>query len=201
MVGPTFIHCDFRTPEYSVFEKSKREKWELTRGIGNSFGYNQFEGEKDYIAIDKLIRLFVDLVSKNGNMLLNIGPKPDGTIPEIQQARLKGLGDWLKMNGKGIFGTRPWIRAQDISQEKIPVRFTAKGKTIYVFLLQQPSTPTINLNNFQIPAQSTIQILGIEQDLAWNSKRKSFDPSIPIRFVTQSRLWTSDLFSLNLKKT
>ena len=102
-------------------------------------------------------------------MLLNIGPKPDGTIPEIQQARLKGLGDWLKMNGEGIFGTRPWIRAQDISQEKIPVPFTAKGKTIYVFLLQQPSTPTINLNNFQIPAQSTIQILGIEQDLAWNS--------------------------------
>ena len=67
------------------------------------------------------------------------------------------------MNSKEFFGTRPSIQHKISIQEKIPVRFTAKGKTIYVFLLQQPSTPTIDLNNFQIPAQSTIQILGINR--------------------------------------
>ena len=95
---PVLYHCDFLTPEYGVFEKIKKKKWEQTRGIGNSFGYNQFEKEEHYISRDELINMFIDIVSKNGNLLLNIGPKADGSIPEIQKKRLFELGEWLRIN-------------------------------------------------------------------------------------------------------
>ncbi len=85
-------------------------KWEACRGVGFSFGYNQNETNADHLNTDELIRLFVDIVSKNGNLLLNVGPMPDGTIPALQMQRLDALGAWIEINGAAIFGTRPWIR-------------------------------------------------------------------------------------------
>ncbi|MBI3469838.1 MAG: alpha-L-fucosidase, partial [Candidatus Solibacter usitatus] len=103
-------HADITTPEYSSYNKITEKKWEACRGLGFSFGYNQAEGPQHVIASDKLVNLLVDIVSKNGNLLLNIGPKPDGTISDLQLQRLRDLGAWLKMNGEAIFGTRPWVR-------------------------------------------------------------------------------------------
>jgi alpha-L-fucosidase len=84
-------------------ERITQKKWESCRGLGFSFGYNQVEGPGQGIAADKLIALLVDIVSKNGNLLLNVGPRPDGSIPEIQANRLNKLGAWLAVNGEGIF--------------------------------------------------------------------------------------------------
>lgn len=61
-----------------------------------------------YKSVAALIAELVDVVSKNGNMLLNIGPKPDGTIPEAEQRILEQIGDWLTRNGEAIYGSRPW---------------------------------------------------------------------------------------------
>lgn len=82
---PINTHYDFRTPEYTSFKKIKEEKWESCRGIGNSFGYNKMEDLADCLKIKDLIHMFIDIVSKNGNLLLNVGPMADGTIPEIQK--------------------------------------------------------------------------------------------------------------------
>ncbi len=62
------------TPEYTSFSEIREEKWEACRGIGHAFGYNQVEGPAHYLSIEDLGRSFVDLVSKNGNLLLNVGP-------------------------------------------------------------------------------------------------------------------------------
>ena len=70
---------------------------------------------------DELVRMFIDIVSKNGNLLLNVGPMADGTIPELQQKCLLGFGEWMKTNGEALYGTRPWIRAEGETSEGIEI--------------------------------------------------------------------------------
>jgi len=94
------IHYDFLTPEYQVFDTMVSEKWETCRGIGLSFGYNQNEDVADFLSVKALVETLVDVVSKNGNLLLNVGPAADGSIPEPQRRRLEGLGNWLKVTEK-----------------------------------------------------------------------------------------------------
>ena len=119
-------HHDFTSPEYETLTKINPKKWEECRGLGRSFGYNRAEGEAETIPAADLIYLLVDIVSKNGNLLLDVGPEADGTIPAVQMERLKALGDWLQINGEAIYGTRPWKRAQGNTSESIPARFTQK---------------------------------------------------------------------------
>ena len=78
------------------------------------------------LSAEALVKMFVDIVSKNGNLLLNIGPMADGTIPNLQMERLKGLGAWLAVNGEGIFGTRPWQISEGTTREVISLRFIKK---------------------------------------------------------------------------
>lgn len=127
---------DFTTPEYQVLDSISSRKWETCRGIGYSFGYNRIENDEQLLSSNELIDLLIDVVSKNGNLLLNVGPKADGTIPENQLSRLIDLGQWLDINGQGIFDTRPWKRASQTLADGTPVRFTQKQDTLYAFLLQ-----------------------------------------------------------------
>ena len=128
-------HHDFRTPEYKVYPDIRSEKWETCRGIGHSFGFNQLEGEDAMISGEQLIRSLVDTVSKNGNLLLNVGPMADGTIPEMQARPLAELGDWLKTNGEAIYGTRPWTQASAQTLEGHELRFTRAGDAVYATIM------------------------------------------------------------------
>ncbi|HMF32801.1 MAG TPA: alpha-L-fucosidase, partial [Candidatus Lokiarchaeia archaeon] len=179
IVGPAPIHCDYRTPEYSVFKTIQKQKWELTRGIGNSFGYNQFETEADYVPADTLIRMFIDIVSKNGNLLLNVGPQPNGAIHEIMRARLLNLGNWLEVNGEGIFGTRSWVRAEGSTSDGISLRFTAKDPVIYVFFLERPKNKNATIQNFRPRSNARIQLLGSEEELSWSQVGKNMQVTFP----------------------
>ena len=79
---------------------------EECRGIGGSFGWNRFEKPEDYLSSKELIHMLIDLVSRGSNFLLNIGPTADGRIPVIMQQKLLDIGDWLKVNGEAVYGTR-----------------------------------------------------------------------------------------------
>lgn len=130
-------HCDFATPEYSTQDEICTGKWEANRGIGRSFGYNRTEGPEDHLSARELVHTLVDVVSKNGNLLLNVGPRADGTIPDLQRERLTALGEWLDTNGVAIFGTRPWAVAEDRSSD-VPVRYTWRDGTLYATALEWP---------------------------------------------------------------
>lgn len=153
-------HHDFETPEYAKMNEITDYKWETCRGLGYSFGYNRVETDEHTIGEAELIHLLVDIVSKNGNLLLNAGPMVDGTIPQLQASRLKALGAWLSTNGEAIYGTRPWERPAGETDDGIPVRFTAKDDAVYAILLGQPTAESISLSLGVQAAVSDVALLG-----------------------------------------
>ncbi len=176
-------HSDYKTPEYITYKTIKKKKWETTRGIGNSFGYNKFEKEEDYMTPEELIRMFVDVVSKNGNLLLNVGPMADGTIPEIQKKCLLELGKWLEVNGEAIYGTRPWEYPEGKTIDNIEVRYTQKKETLYAFLLDKPKGDRITIQSFFIEKNSKIQLLGLGKSLDWNQEGENLTILIPENMI------------------
>jgi alpha-L-fucosidase len=94
-------------------------------------------------------------VSKNGNLLLDVGPEADGTILQIQLDRLKALGAWLKQNGEGIYGTQPWTRAEGKTQD-LDVRFTRKGAAVYAVLMGMPGGGSVTLKDLSLPTATAI---------------------------------------------
>jgi len=172
-------HSDFISPEYQTLEQINPKKWEECRGLGRSFGYNRAEGEAETIAPNELIYLLVDIVSKNGNLLLDVGPEADGTIPTVQMERLKALGAWLQMNGDAIYGTHPWNQAVGHTAEGISVRFTEKDSAVYATLLGQPKTSTITLKSLSPKTGSQIYLLGRSEALVWSQQGDGIKVTLP----------------------
>jgi alpha-L-fucosidase len=131
-------HSDFRTPEYARFPEIEAKKWEATRGMSHSFGFNRNDTEADYAPFETLLGDFIDGVAKNGNLLLNVGPQANGVIPDAQAARLKAFGVWLRANGAAIYGTRPWARAAAVTDDGLPVRFTCSEGRLNLIVLGAP---------------------------------------------------------------
>ena len=138
-------HADFVTKEYRKMDVISAKKWEENRGLGRSFGYNRAEGDAETIPSAELVALLVDVVSKNGNLLLDVGPEADGTIPAIQMDRLMALGAWLQQNGEAIYDTTPWTQAAAKSAEGDQLRFTRKDSDLFVTVLGNPKARTVTV--------------------------------------------------------
>ena len=180
---PASTHYDFRTPEYASFDEIETKKWEATRGVGHSFGANRNERPQDIITATGVIRMLCDVVSKNGNLLIGIGPDPDGSIPEQQQVPLRGLGAWLAVNGEAIYASRPWTVAAARTTEGTEVRFTQREGHVYAILLEQPGVREFGLRGVDLGGDD-VRLLGTDARLPLGSagdvRRIELPPQIPV---------------------
>jgi len=131
--------ADFGTPEQFVPAtglKSRANKpvlWESCITINaDSWGYNKYETE--FKTSRDLIRMLIEVVSKGGNLLLNVGPMPDGRIPDEFVSRLKAIGAWMKVNGESIYGST----ASPFERFPFFGRATVKGNNLYLHVFQWP---------------------------------------------------------------
>lgn len=158
---PSNVHSDFLTPEYTSYDQVRQVKWECVRGIGTSFGFNQFTPASDYLSGDQAIRLLVDIVSKNGNLLLNVGPRADGRLCEAEERCLKELGIWLTTNGEAVYATRPCKVAEGRTTCGVEIRFTRRGEFVYAILLDSPRVSDVTLTGPSLTGKSARDIRAV----------------------------------------
>jgi alpha-L-fucosidase len=169
----------------------RTQKWQNPATIAHSYGYCQLEEEEvAYKSANTLIDLLIDIVSKNGNLLLNVGPRADGTISETQKKRLLEMGEWLRVNGEGIYGTRPWrefgegpnkdqkdrytvnaFTAQDF-------RFTQKDNTVYAFIMEWPEDRSVSLASFAGEKIVNVELLG-HGPVVYTVAKNGLDVTLP----------------------
>ena len=158
--------------------------------------------DPDYKSVNTLVDNLVDRVSKNGNLLLNIGPRPDGSIPEEQKALLLGIGAWLDVNGEAIYETRPWIKYGEGSTRMASghmterenkgrayscedIRFTTRENFLYAIVLDWPEDGEINIKslNEDTPISTggikSISLLGRDGELEWSRDKTGLKVIFP----------------------
>jgi alpha-L-fucosidase len=151
----------------------REQPWQTDDSIG-PWAYKR--GAK-YKSVDEIIHELVDIVSKNGNLLLNVPPLADGTLDSETEAILEGIGQWMDVNGEGIYATRPWRIAQENA-----LRFTRKGETLYVTTLEKPAGQLVikALGKAQEARPIvSVGLLGYAEKVQWNQSPKQLEIQTP----------------------
>lgn len=188
------------------FERGKASSilprpWQTDDSIG-SWGYNI---NTPYTTPGAVVDKLIDIVSKNGNLLLNIPIKADGTLDATATTLLKDVGNWMDINGQAIYGTRPWYMYGEGPTKEIPhkiiespftrrdIRYTTKDETLYAFVLDWPGTrkpvvfPYLTAMNTEIKQIESVELLGHEGDLDWEKDpdglRVNFPKERPCQFA------------------
>lgn len=167
----------------------------------------------DFYTPWELVLTLVDTVSRGGNLRLNIGPTADGRILEIQEERLLQIGDWLKVNGEAIYGTRLWRKSCQWSDGERPkieynqefrvkyeIReiagrpeagkatveafYTTRGETLYAIVPRRPAQQ-LRLQEVKVPEGASVTMLGVDQSLKWKQGEGGVEIEIPLLSVDE----------------
>lgn len=175
----------------------RRLFWQTDTAVSkNSWGYVK---NQDYKTVDDIVDDLIDIVSKNGALLLNIGPRLDGTIPEPEEKLLLGIGEWLAQNGEAIYGTRPWKvfgeGPTQVSEGQFTdtdrsaytgqdIRFTIKDDILYAIALAWPGS-SITIKSLGSAAGLwsgaivDVQLVGHPGKLAWQQDADGLTVQLP----------------------
>ncbi|MEU9442286.1 alpha-L-fucosidase [Streptomyces sp. NPDC048304] len=169
---------DFTTPEYTTYANTVVAKWESSRGLDPfSYGYNQATPDAAYMTAEEVVHSLVDIVSKNGNFLLDIGPRADGTIADILQTRLRQTGAWLKVNGEAVYDTTYWSRMAQLGED---LRFTVRpDEAFYIHSLAEPGAKLIVEAPVPVRAGDKVTMLGHDRPLTWTVSGGSLVIDVP----------------------
>jgi alpha-L-fucosidase len=184
--------------ERGQLEATRALPWQTDSSVSNhSWGYVENDVFK---TPDFIIHQLVDIVSKNGNLLMNIGPRADGTIPDEVKQVLLGVGAWLKVNGEAIYGTRPWktfgegptkvtggsfndVRTSHYTAQDF--RFTSKDGVLYAIELAWPEGQlavihALGFNELGVPARiRSVRLLGSSAMIAFEQKPEGLYLHLP----------------------
>ncbi len=201
--GIRFHHGMVYTPEYQPGKTFDGHYFEESQGMGYSYGYNRAEDISDYSSGRLLTLQLIDIVSRGGNFLLDVGPRSDGKIPAVMQERLLHIGKWLSMNGKAIYGTRPWKRTVQWTKGKRDYKpkkgetlllkqtidpdsgyatkeifFTHKKDTLFCILPQYPKKQLV-VKDFHLPQNATATLLANGKQLPWKNTGENVEVTVP----------------------
>jgi alpha-L-fucosidase len=168
---------DFFTSEYNdMGEKSKQiHAWEECKGISQSFGYNWEDTEESVKSSKAFIDMFVDIVAQGGNLLLIVNLDGQGALPEIQEKRLTDIGKWLKVNGEGIYATRPFrLQSQGTTS------FTRSKDNLYIYaIMKKWPGKELFIKGIKAENGSKIEMLGLGKPLEWENIEGGVTVKIP----------------------
>ena len=169
--------------------------WQTDTSVSkNSWGYIR---NQDYKKSGQIVYNLIDIVSKNGVLLLNIGPKPDGTIPEPEQKMLLDIGKWLGVNGEAIYGTRAWniygegpqkisggsfTDGAEYQFSSADFRFTTKPNTVYAIALAWPEDGKLLVKSLPKSTSGTVRdvrLLGYRGKLQWTQDEAGLSVTLP----------------------
>jgi len=189
-------HCDYITSgDNEILEKAPGFEWENPGSMNTSYGYN--ENDHDWVDAREIVFRLVDIVSKGGNYLLNVGPTSEGLIPQPSIDRLMEVGAWMETNGEAIYGTSPWKVFQDrlplgkgaseaakkSAGATVDIRFTAKGNSIYAICLAWPEKNVLvkALGNKGVAGKSIVAVhmLGSSEEVKWRQTDDELALSVP----------------------
>ena len=211
--GDRHKHGGYFTTEYGAGLPNSDNPWEENRGMAHSFGYSRTENYKDYNTTQELVYMLIDIVSRGGNFLLDIGPTSDGRIPVIMQERLIEMGQWLGINGEAIYGTNCWVNTCQWSEGEIPdpgskrdqadynvmkltvnpengharkeILFTQKEDQLYCICPVYPKDK-LTIRNLSLPDDAKVTMLGYSESLSWKKDGKDIEISVP--YLTASEV-------------
>ncbi|MEM9658558.1 MAG: alpha-L-fucosidase, partial [Planctomycetota bacterium] len=204
--GDRHKHGGYYTTEYGAGLPGGENAWEENRGMAHSFGYSRTERFSDYNSSETLVLMLIDIVSRGGNFLLDIGPTADGRIPPLMEERLAEIGDWLEVNGEAIYGTethtktcqwtageRPTLgsgtykvkydvnkllREPDEGAARKEALFTRKGDALYAVCPVFPAEQ-LTLHDVVADPSATITMLGRDEPLAWRQSGDDLVIEVP----------------------
>ncbi len=168
---------NYVTPEQQVPETPLGNPWESCLTMGNSWSYVP---KDHYKSTNQLVQLLVKIVSRGGNLLLNIGPSPEGDWDDTAYVRLKEIGNWMKINQEGIYNTKP---IAPYSFNNIYFTQSNDKKNIYAFYLSDKNEVTLTdkiiIEGYSPNPKATINLLGFKDKLPWKQDANKLIISIP----------------------
>lgn len=155
---------NYVTPEQEIPEKALNIPWEACMTMGDSWSYKPND---NYKSTHLLIEYLIEIVSKGGNFLLNVGPQPDGKLPAEALHRMKEIGDWMKVNGEAIYGSHP---VEPYGEQQL--RFTQKSDTVYAIYLTKMEgdglPEKVKFSSLKPKTGSKVYLVGYETPLKWH---------------------------------
>ncbi len=185
---------NYTTPEQQVPDAPLGHPWESCITMGNSWSY--VPGDH-YKSVNEIVTLLVKIVSRGGNLLMNIGPGPDGDWDPVAYERLQQIGDWMKINGEGIYNS---VAVAPYSEGNIYFTKSKNQNIIYAFATSKqnevalPSTLTFNLADLK--KVKKVSLLGSSRKLKWHSDGKSIGVEIPAKLTANNGLKQAAVFKI-----